>query len=138
MGLWKRFCRIQSQGGITYKACARDEGDDDVWDVVCETSNDGTYFNADNGCTATFVAFKGATGAISVIQSMNEEGGFCSASVDEDENSVSLECQDGWNSVAYKGDESGHAAKRICRIHLEGAKLTGRCLDVEEEERYIR
>ena len=72
--------------------------------------------------------------AINTAQAMNPEETFCSAKIGSDEGSVALNCQDGWNSVAWKGDDDGHASKRICRTNLDGETLTGRCLDIEEEE----
>ena len=74
--------------------------------------------------------FKGASEAMTDAES----DPFCTAQVNSDEDSVSLVCEDGLGAVAFKGDEDGHAKKRVCRTHLDGDDLTGRCLDMEEVE----
>ena len=135
-GAVEKVCRVQKKENKTYKVCASDTDDDGNWDVICETSTEDTTFEADSNCTVTFAALKDISDTMSAVQAMEDVGeeGFCKVSVNNDEGSVTLTCQDGWNSVAYKGDEDGHASKRICRTNLDGETLTGRCLDIQEEE----
>ena len=46
-GSVERVCRFQVERNTTYKVCAEDPDDDSTWEVICETSTDGTIFNSD-------------------------------------------------------------------------------------------
>ena len=118
-------CRVQTKADTTYKVCLK-SGNNNSWSVQCLQSDQ--TLAAD--CTDTFAALSPSSSNPQALE--ESEANFCYQGDPVEENPT-LQCQDDWGFVAFKGDE-GYAPKRICRLHRKGENFSGRCFDGVKEE----
>ena len=121
-------CRVQTKSSTTYKVCLK-SGNNNLWSIQCLQS-DQTTLGED--CTDTFNALSPASTETALDALEDSDANFCYQG-DPVEDNPTLQCQDDWGFVAFKGDE-GYAPKRICRLHRKDKNFSGRCFDGVREE----